>query len=1055
MAALFLGKINTFNAESDFTLFQQLYLNQKFMKRRLLLSILTMMLAVGPLFAQNRAVTGKVSAAEDGSPLPGVTVQLKGSNTGTQTDFEGKFSLNVPASGGTLVLRFVGFKTQEVEVGNQSSLDVKMVNDEKLLSEVVVVGYGTQTRQELTGAVTSVMGKELKSLPLLGVDQALQGRAAGVMVTQNSGTPGGGIAVRVRGAGSITGSNEPLYVVDGVPINAGSYSRVGVGNQQTNAIADLNPSEIESMEVLKDGAAAAIYGSRATNGVVLITTKRGKQGRTNVDLGFYTGTQQVWRQIGLVTGPQYVEALQEGVRNRFGANIIPSQLGLVGLDNRPDTYPTTKWTDEIFQTAPISQYDLSISGGNEKTRFRVSGTFFDQKGIIIGSDFKRINSRINLDHQISNKVKVGLSLGLTRSLQNRIQNDNNIFGVLSTAVLLGSHIPAFNPDGTYARDPNASVDNPLAVSREPLISAVTNRMLGNTYVEYEILKGLTFKSSLGLDFIAFRDRTFFPTTTNSGAGTNGSGTEVYTQEINWLSESTLNYSKSFGKHSINALLGATYQESVYESILANATVFPGNSIRRLSAGAVKNDASSSGTSWGIISYLSRLNYAFAGKYLLSATLRYDGSSRFAETRRWGYFPSVSAGWRISEEKFMDGLDFISDLKLRASWGQTGNQDFGNFAYLGLYGSGSNYLQRGGIAPSQLANPSLTWERAVTTNFGIDLGFLDDRFTLSAEYFIKDTRELLLGRQLPLTSGFGNITENIGSMRNSGIELTLNTTNINSKDFKWTSSFNISFIKNEVTALFNDQPFASGFANWVAVGQPLGAFRGFRVDRIFQTQEEINQLNATARQNFGPAAVYQSALTAPGDIKFVDLNNDGRITGDDQEILGSAQPKYFGGFTNTFTFKGFDLMVFFQFMQGNKIYNNTRAFSEGMNSVFGQTDGILNRWTPQNTNTDVPRAVWADPNNNRRSSDRFLEDGSFTRLKNLSFGYTFPSSLLDKTKIVRSLRLYVSGQNLLTFTNYKGLDPEVNTFSGSNTSLGTDFLTFPQARTVTFGVNIGL
>jgi TonB-linked SusC/RagA family outer membrane protein len=1027
--------------------------------KRLLLKGFALLVAIAftsIAWAQDRTISGKVTSADDGSPLPGVNVVVKGTSAGTATGTDGTYKLQVPANVDILVFSFVGFLNQEVQIGNRSVIDVVMQADQKLLTEVVVVGYGTQNKKELTGSVASVGSKDIANLPLLGVDQALQGRAAGVMVTQNSGTPGGGIAVRVRGAGSITGSNEPLYVVDGVPINAGSYSRVGVGNQQTNALADLNPNDIESFEILKDGASAAIYGSRASNGVVLITTKRGKQGKTNVDFGFYTGSQQVWNKIGLATGPQYVEALQEGVRNRFGANIVPSQIGLVGLDNAPSSYPNTDWFNEIFRTAPISQYDIGVSGGTESTKFRISGTYFDQQGIVIGSGFKRFNTRINLDHNISKKIKVGMSLGLTRSAQNRIQNDNNIFGVVSTAILLGTHIPVRNQDGTYARDPNASVDNPIATATEPLISATTNRLIGNAYLEYEIIKGLTFKSSWGADAMDFRDRTFFPTTTNSGAGTNGSATEVSTQDISWLTENTLNFSKRFGeKHNFNALVGATYQESNYESILANATVFPGNDIRRLSAGAVKTNASSDGTSWGIASYLSRVNYDFAGKYLFSASIRYDGSSRFATTNRWGTFPSVSVGWRISEENFMKNIDFLSDLKIRATYGQTGNQEFGNFAYLGLYGSGTNYLQRGGIAPSQLANPNLTWEKGENINLGLDIGFLSDRFSISADYFIRNTKALLLGRQLPLTSGFGNITENIGSIQNKGLEIAINTTNINTSSFKWTTNFNISFITNEITALFNNQPFAAGFANWVAVGEPLGAFRGFRVESIFQTQEEINQLNAAARARYGANAVYQAALTSPGDFKFKDLNNDGRITTDDQEILGSAQPKFFGGITNTLNYKGFDLMFFFQFMQGNSIWNHTRVFSEGMNSVFGQTDGILRRWTPTNTNTDVPRAVFGDPNNNRRNSDRWLEDGSYVRLKNIVFGYTLPKSILEKTKVIRNARLYVSAQNLLTFTKYSGLDPEVNTFSGSNTSLGTDFLTFPQARTITFGVNLGL
>ncbi|SFF03241.1 SusC/RagA family TonB-linked outer membrane protein [Thermoflexibacter ruber] len=1028
------------------------------MKRLLLygLVLLTAIAFTNIAQAQDRVISGKVTSSEDGNPLPGVNVVVKGTTVGTATSTDGTYKLQVPSNAQALIFSFVGFLNQEVQIGNRSTIDISMQTDQKLLTEVVVVGYGTQNKKELTGSVASVRSEEIANLPLLGVDQALQGRAAGVMVTQNSGTPGGGIAVRVRGSGSITGSNEPLYVVDGVPINTGSYARFGVGNQQTNALADLNPSDIESFEILKDGASAAIYGSRASNGVVLITTKRGKQGKTNIDFGFYTGVQQVWKKVGLATGPQYVEALQEGVRNRFGANVVPSQLGLVGLDNAPSSYPTADWFSEIFRTAPISQYDLSVSGGTENTKFRISGTYFDQQGIVLGSGFNRFNTRINLDHSISKKVKVGMSLGITRSAQNRIQNDNNIYGVVSAAILLGTHIPVRNPDGTYGRDPNASVDNPVAVATEPLIKVITHRLIGNAYLEYEIIKGLTFKTSWGTDAMDFRERFFLPTTTNQGAGVNGEGREVSTQDISWLTENTLNFTKKFGeKHNFNALIGATYQESNYESILTVARVFPGNDIKRLSAGAVKTDASSSGTSWGIASYLARVNYDFAGKYLFSASIRYDGSSRFSEANRWGTFPSVSAGWRISEENFMKGIEFLSDLKLRATYGVTGNQEFGNFSYLGLYGSGNNYLQRGGIAPSQLANPNLTWEKGENINAGLDVGFLSDRFSFSVDYFIRNTNALLLNRQLPLTSGFGSITENIGSVENKGLEIALNTTNVNTSSFKWTTNFNISFIRNKITALFNNQPFAAGFANWVAVGEPLGAFRGFRVEKIFQTQEEIDQLNAEARNKFGAGAVYQAALTRPGDFKFKDINGDGRITTDDQEILGNAQPKFFGGITNNLSYKGFDLMFFFQFMYGNSIWNHTRVFSEGMNSIFGQTSGILNRWTPNNTNTNMPRAVWGDPNNNRRNSDHWIEDGSYLRLKNVVLGYTLPKSLIEKTKVFRNARLYVAAQNLLTFTKYSGLDPEVNTFSGSNISLGTDFLTFPQARTMTIGVNLGL
>lgn len=1011
----------------------------------------------GEVFAQSRTITGKVTSKDDGTGLPGVTVKVKGGTVGTQTDVDGSYKLDLPQDAQSLEFSFVGYATQTITIGNQSVIDVKLATDDTELGEVVVVGYGTQNKKELTGSIGSVNTKELQNVPLTSIDQTLQGRVAGVLTTQNSGTPGGGITIRVRGTGSITGSSEPLYVVDGVPINTGDYSRTGVGNQGTNALADLNPSDIQSMEVLKDAAAAAIYGSRASNGVVLITTKRGSAGKTKINFGYYTGFQEAWKKLGVITGQQYVDLIKEQTVNRFGAGVLPSALGLQGLDGNATA--STNWQNEIFRTSSISQYDLSMSGGNESTKFMVSGTYFKNDGIVLGSTFDRMNARVNLDHNLSKKIKVGANLGLTRSTQNRLNNDNNIYGVVSTAILMGPHIPVKNASGAYAKDPNSSTENPVAAANLPTQLYITNRIIGNVYAEYEVIKGLSLRTSFGTDFQAIKEDNFYPSTLNQGAP-RGLGRSNYIQDAMWLNENTLNYRKTFAdKHNLNVLLGTSIQESVYERIEATASDFPSDDLPRLESGAVKTVANSFGTSWGLVGYFARLNYDYAGKYILGFSVRTDGSSRFGTNKQFGTFPSVSAAWRISEEAFLKNVSWLSDLKLRGSWGLTGNQEIGNFTSRGLWGSGvgnrANYNAIAGLTPTQMENRDLSWEKSTAINGGIEAGFLNGRFNLSVDYFVRDVSDLLLNRQLPLTSGFNTISANIGGIRNSGLEASITTTNVRTKDFTWTTNFNVAVIRNEVTALYNNQAFAAGFASWVQVGQPLGAFRGFRVDRIFQTQEEINTLNAEARAKSGnPAAFYQTNLTAPGDIKFKDLNGDGRITADDQEVLGNAQPDYYGGLTNTLSYKGLELMFFFQFNQGNKIYNNTRAFSEGMNSVFGSTDGVLRRWTPTNTNTDVPRAVFNDPNQNRRVSDRWLEDGSFIRLKNISLSYSLPTSIIEKVKL-RSVRVYVSGQNLLTITNYKGFDPEVSTFNATNTSPGTDFLTFPQARTYTFGFNIGI
>lgn len=991
-----------------------------------------LLLVASTALAQDRTVTGTVTAKGDGSPLPGVSVLVKGTKVGTQTSVDGKYTIKVPQGQSVLTFSFVGFTSKSVNIGSQSVVNVSLEDDSEALSEVVIVGYGTQSKREITGSQATVKAADIANAPILSPEQALQGRAAGVQVTQASGTPGGGISVRVRGPSSIGASNQPLYIVDGVPINTGSYTQLGAGGQLTNSLGDINPNDIESLEVLKDAAATAIYGSRASNGVVLITTKRGANQPTRFSFNSYYGVQDVYKQLPVLTGPQHIALLNEAWQNRTGT---PNRFG------DPSTAANTNWQNEIFRTAAIANYDLSIRGGNDKTKFSVSGSYFDQDGIVLASGFKRYSGRINLDNKISDRFTIGVSSSFSNSKTNRINNDNNIFGVVSGAILLGSYVPVFNPNGTYGSDPNSSVDNPVASARETTFEAVNNRLLANTFGEYKFSESLKFKTSFGIDYLSTRDRRFYPTTVNAGRGSNGSGAEGYNQEINFVNENILSFNKVFaGKHSVNAVAGVTYQTSNFESVFASATGFPGNSIRRISAGAVKTDASSSGTSWGLVSYLARANYSFKDKYIIQGSVRVDGSSRFGANNRYATFPAASVAWRISEEGFMKKAEFISDLKLRASYGLTGNQEIGNFASLGLFGVGA-YIQTGSLAPTQLANADLTWETAESYNLGLDLGLFSNRLTLNVDAYRRNTKELLLGQPLVGSSGFLSIQKNIGAVSNEGLEIGLGAVIVDGKSFKWDANFNVAMNKNKIDKLSGGIPFASGFASWVQQGESLGAFRGYVVDRIFQTQAEIT------------AAPFQSSATRPGDIKWVDLNGDNVINALDQTIIGQGLPTYFGGFTNNLKYKNFDLSFFIQFSGGNEIYNNTRAFSEGMNGVFGQTTGVLNRWTPTNTNTNMPRAVWGDPANNRRVSDRWLEDGDFARLKNASIGYTFSPSLVKRLKL-SSLRVYASGQNLITWTKYSGFDPEVSTFSDTNTAPGTDFLTFPQARTYTFGINVG-
>lgn len=1006
------------------------------MKQKLLSIFLLCLMLAGAAFAQDRKITGKVTAKEDGLPLPGVSVKVTGTKIGTQTDANGNYTIMVSTSAKSLEFSFVGYLPQTISIGSKTSINASLEVDSKQLSEVVVVGYGEQSKALLTGSQASVSAQEIKDAPILSTEQALQGRAAGVQVTQSSGTPGGGISVRIRGLSSISGSNQPLYVVDGVPINTGSYTQIAAGGQLTNSLSDINPNDIESIEVLKDAAAAAIYGSRASNGVVLITTKRGKAETTQVSFNSYYGTQSPRKKIPTLTGPEYITFLNEALKNRYGS----LDASALGLDPNPANAKTTVWQNEIFRNAPQQNYDISFRGGTDKTKFYVSGNYFNQDGIVIGSNYKRYSGKVNLDNQVSDKFKVGVSTYFSNSKSDRTNNDNNIYGVVSAAVLLAPTIPVYNADGTYGKDPLSSIDNPVASALEPTFYAINNRLLANGYGEYSFTPNLKLKSTFGIDYIFSKDRRYYPTTTNVGAGANGSDAEGQNQEINYINENILSFNKTFGDHTISAIAGMTFQKSNYESLYGSATGFPGNDVRRLSAGAVKTDASSGGSSYGLVSYLSRLNYSFKNKYILAASIRVDGSSRFGANKRYGTFPSASAAWRVNEESFMKNIKSISNLKIRGSYGITGNQEIGNFTSLPLVRGGANYLQSPGLAPSQLGNPDLTWENAKTIDVGLDLGLFKDRLNFTADYYDKKTDKLLQNRPLVGSSGFLSIQKNLGSMDNKGLELAVNGDVIRNKDLTWNLGFNISFVKNKITSL-EGAPFASGFASWVEQGQSIGAFRGYRVVGIFQTQADI------------AAAPTQSSATRPGDLQFADLNGDGVITSADQEIIGQGLPKYYGGITTSVNFKGFDLTAFAQFVGGNSIYNNTRAFAEGMNSIFGQYATTLNRWTATNTNTTLPRAVWGDPNNNRRTSTRFLEDGSYLRMKNISLGYTFNKSLVQKLKL-SSLRIYAASQNLFTITKYSGFDPEVSTFSDTNTAPGTDFLTFPQGKTYTFGINIG-
>ncbi|MDO7847030.1 TonB-dependent receptor [Hymenobacter sp. M29] len=1084
------------------------------MKKILLMSLVLMFTLLHGAMAQTRTVTGRVTDQATGGGLPGVTVLLKGTSNGVSTNSDGAFSLSVPESGGTLVFSSIGMTTQERAIGSDSQFTVALVTDTKQLNEVVVTGYGAQQeRRNITGAIATVNSSQYRDQPIIGVDQALQGRAAGVQVTQSSGTPGSGISVRVRGAASIGASNEPLYVVDGLPVITGNTTQLAAGNQLTNGLNDINPNDIESIEVLKDASAAAIYGSRASNGVVLITTKRGKAGKARIDVDYYTGAQSVWKRPDVLNGEQQTQLFLDAAANRYPANAAgnyptnfaattgpspvvfrtnadlaayiygPGTFGAAdanGVRNyvqpagnpirplsqfqNPSTAISTNWSNEVLRTAPISNYGLTFSGGSDASRYRLAVNYFDQQGTVVGSGFSRGSARLSVDNKLSEKVRMGTTLGLTQSVNNRINNDNSIYGVLTTARLTAADLPVYNADGTYYKDAS-SLENPVAAAKEPYIKSTNNRLIGSQYTEFELIKNLKYRATFGIDFTYGRDDRFYSTLTKAGLNPSGDATLATLQDLNYNHISAFNYSKTFGEdHTLSALLVGEFQRDRYSDVFVNVTGFPSNSIRELAAGATKVTSTSSTTGNALFGALAKVDYSFKGRYLLSASVRRDESSRFGADNRVGYFPAGSVGWRVLEESFLKDQTVVSELKLRGSYGETGNQPTANFGSRGLISPGANYLERGGLAFTQLANPDLKWERTRQTDIGIDLGFLQNRFYISADVYMRKTDDLLLSQNLPSDTGFLSYSSNVGAIQNKGLEFALTTINFRNEGtgFNWETNFNISFNRNEVTKLSDPNPLglAQGFASRLVVGQPLGAFYGYRVDHIFQTQEEIDALNRAAVAATGVAsATYQTALTRPGDIKFKDISGgpdgkpDGRITVADQEIIGTAQPKFYGGITNTLRYAGFDFNVFLQYNVGNKILNASATSTQNMSTTNGQDAIVLNRWTPTNTDTNVPRAVYGDPNTNARYSDRFLEDGSYARFKSVTLGYTLPTTLATRAHL-RTVRIYAQAQNLVTFTKYTGLDPEVSTFSSSNTSLGTDFFTYPQARTITGGVTLG-
>lgn len=982
---------------------------------------------------QELTIQGQVTDAETGESLPGVTVSLKGSPAATSTGPEGAYRLSIPAEeakDGVLVFSFLGYLTKETLLTGRETVHAALMKDVAGLDEVVVVGYGTQKRSDITGAISSVDVRQLEGVPLRSVDQALQGRVAGVFMTQNGGQPGAGNSIRIRGGNSINGSNEPLYVIDGIPVFVSPTASTGL-----NPLNSISPSDIESIEVLKDASATAIYGARGGNGVVLITTKRGKAGETRINLDISTGIQQELRRYHLLDAKQFQILANEASVNDGGPLLYDPDLNPV----------TTDWQDLMFRSvAPVHDYRVSASGGDEKTQYLLTLGYFNQQGIMRSSDMERYSMRLNLDREVNDWVKLGSSLTFSNVQVDRV-NSRSMFSMLTTP----PDLPVYQPDGSYTRYNQQGVgfNNPVGLMNDYKNLNKRFRGLGNVFADISLTRGLTFKTMWALDASFQKQDTYMPQSVHSGAEVGGNASVSTNQNFIWLNENTLDFTRSFGEHRIGALAGFTQQSSRYESVNAEATGFLNDNTGSNNLGLGNPEEAilpgSSTAGWAILSWIGRVNYAFRDRYLLTVNARYDGSSRFGSNNRWGFFPSAAFAWRGIEEDFIRNLNLFSDLKIRLSYGVTGNQDgIGNYPALDLWGGVSYVLNDQyvtGITPAQIANRNLRWESTASSDIGLELGFFNNRLTLIADAYYKKTTDLLLAVSVPATSGFISGTKNIGSLENKGLEFTVNAVPVDGS-FTWSSSFNISFNRNKILNLgVSDEiiPSTDEESVLLKVGEPLGNFYGFISDGLFQSMEEV-------QEGAQPQAL-------PGDVRFIDFNDDGVINADDRRVMGNAQPRFYGGFSNSFSWKGFDLSVFLQFVYGNSIYNKNIVSLEGLTGQSNQRATALDRWTPENRNTIIPRATTTKPTND--PYDRYVEEGSYLRVKNVRLAYNIPVARL-KPDVIQSLRVYVNTVNLFTFTGYSGMDPEANRYGNNNVLQGYDSGAYPNVRTITFGLNVG-
>jgi TonB-linked SusC/RagA family outer membrane protein len=997
--------------------------------KKLLISLAALFVLVVAKTQDLRTVSGTVRDAAN-QPLAGVSILVKGSDKGVVSDQEGKFTISLGPRERALQFSLVGYQSQDITIINQTILDIVLQPGNRQLDEVVVVGYGTQKRKNLVGSVSKIDPSETKSIPAGSFDAQLQGKAAGVQISSNTGVPGEAVNVRLRGATSINADNAPLYVVDGVFINSSSLQTVNTGGKATSPIADINPADIETIEILKDAEATALYGSRGANGVVIVTTKRGNYNQKptvnlNVSQGF-AWAPPLWE---LATGPQHAELVNEwwvNTGNSFETRPFrPVSEGGRGLPEEQQTYDRLS---EAFRTARLANYDVSLTGGTKGTRYYVGGGFNQQESILKPITFNRASFKINLDQRISDHVQIGVSNSIARTFRNQARaGDGPAGGLLQAALHTPTYLSPYNEDGVLVG--RAGFDNLTLLLEHYNVKAVSLRYIGNLYLEAEILPDLKFRSSWGVDYNNYDESEYWNSYLISGSPS-GLATSSVAQNVNWLNEQTLTWRKRFGAHTLGVLVGNTLQSNEYDRTYLEGRGFANNSFTKISS-ATTITGTENWSKNTLASFFGKIDYGFRDRYLVDFSLRADGSSKFGANKKWGYFPSVGAAWRVKQEDFMQHVDIVSDLKLRVSYGVTGNQNgIGDFASQGLWSGGASYQGNAGISPQQLANGDLRWEKTEQFNIGTDLSLWQGRVNVEFNYYRKYTRDGLLELALPATSGFGTYWSNAAEISNRGFELSVTTENFSKRDFTWITSFNIARNVNRIEKLATPLQYGSRNLILQKEGYPLYSFWLYK-------------------------ELYVDPQT--GNTVYEDVNKDGTINADDRQIIGSVWPKFFGGISNQLTYKNFDLGIFFSFQYGNYTYNHNRFFGEAGGArdaarvIFAHN--YHNRWQKPGDITDVPRPDGVNVNNYRDGGSRWLEDGSFLRLRSLTLGYTVPRGFTSLIGI-QTARLYVTGSNLITLTSYSGPDPESSANSSQNQP-GIDLGTPPQPLNVQFGINITL